>query len=298
MDKIDSPVLCGGTFFTLLLEAAKQGLKERKKWGEGKEFTETDVFAALIQVVTDYERPADDKNFRSVVSAYKSCSTKKSGRLPISEQAVITTFNENVLTNYQMSLLKMTALVNIYVDVESKGVWLVRALLDLIRSGIPAGTAFYASEDGSSIGGNALINKTEFYLPALLLGIWHYIVVSRIDNATGRDTYDSWCKPGSSANTREDFESDIGSGTTQQIKLISLDAETCTLDHATIDNATPPEDEPYIDQDDPFIEEPIPEPEPRITNQIINAPAVFFNSGANVMQINNTGTLNIDKGDK
>jgi hypothetical protein len=48
MDGAGFSVLCGGTFFTLLLEAAKQGLKERKKWGESREFAETDVFEALI----------------------------------------------------------------------------------------------------------------------------------------------------------------------------------------------------------------------------------------------------------
>ena len=31
------------------------------------------------------------------------------------------------------------------------------------------------------------------YLPAFLLGVWHYVVLNRKDNSVGRTTYDEWC---------------------------------------------------------------------------------------------------------
>jgi hypothetical protein len=122
--------------------------------------------------------------------------------------------------------------------------------------------------------------------------------VNRIDNATGRSTYDDWCKPGRSSNTRESFESDIGSGITRPIKLIASEDAIDPADSAEPRTSAAIEDEPYDEYSEPYVEQPTSEPNPHIVNQTINAPAVFFNSGANVMQINNTGTINIDRGGK
>ncbi len=71
MYKKEYPILCGGTFLTLLLEAAKQGLSGRRKaLGYNDGFSETDVFVALLQiVVSTYKRPHDCDNFRPIVSA-------------------------------------------------------------------------------------------------------------------------------------------------------------------------------------------------------------------------------------
>jgi hypothetical protein len=286
MDKKGFPALCGGTFFTLLLEAAKPELKERKKWSESREFAETDVFEALMNVVVNYKRPTDDKNFGSAVSAYKSCNRKKSGRLPITQQANIATFDESIKKNYQKPLSGMVSLVNQYIDADGKGVWLVKALLDLIDQGIDESAEFYVSANGRSMSKVDLCSGSDFYLPSLLLGIWHYVIVNKIDNASGKDTYDEWCKPGRSSNTREPFQSDIGDGVSQTI---------CLLDEI---DGTAIEDKPFVEYGEPFEDAPQQEPQPNFITQTINAPAVFFNSGANVMQINNTGIMNIDRSGK
>ena len=82
----DYPRLCGGTFFTLLLEAANQKLKERKKFGDSNNFNDPDVFEALVKLaLVGVLRSSDNDNYKSAVGAYKRCDTKKSGRIPISE---------------------------------------------------------------------------------------------------------------------------------------------------------------------------------------------------------------------
>jgi hypothetical protein len=74
--KKDYLVLCGGTFFTVLLQAARQELLNRQKWGASYEFTEPDVFEALVRIAyPEYVKPDDDDNFKSVVSSFKSCNT-------------------------------------------------------------------------------------------------------------------------------------------------------------------------------------------------------------------------------
>ena len=97
MDNTSFPVLCGGTFFTLLLEATKPGLNERKKWGGNSNFHGGDVLEALLQVsIPNYAKPSDNVNFKSTVSAYKCCNPEKSGRLGVHNQATITTFDYSV----------------------------------------------------------------------------------------------------------------------------------------------------------------------------------------------------------
>ena len=291
MELMVSPVLCGGTFFTLLLQAAKQGLNERKKWGKSTEFTERDVFGALVKVaIPTYENPSDAENFKSVVSAYKSCNTSKSGRLPMHEQANVTTFSNRITSNYQASLSDMTALIETYIDFEGKGDWLTRALLGLVceDKSINETDLMYIRQDGQAILKSDLHNFTDVNFSALVLGIWHFIVVNRADNSIGKATYDKWCKPGKTRNTREPFKSDIGRNITRSFNLfmpIQSDNGDAVVD-----------EDPFTRYRKPFSEEPAPDPISGTTTQIINSPAVFFNSGANATQINNTGTLNMDRG--
>lgn len=225
MDIKGIPVLCGGTFLTLLLEAAKQGRNERKKWRESMEFTESDVLEALFQVaMPTYKKPSDNENFKSAVSAYKSCNSKKSGRLPIHSQAVIATFDNCVKNSYLTLLISMNAFVEKYIDIDGKGIWLIRALLDLALKdeNIKERDYFYVCQDGFPVTKSSLRGVTEVCLPALLLGIWHYIVVNKVENGNGRETYNEWCRPGKSINTREPFHSSIGDGITQQITLCPI----------------------------------------------------------------------------
>lgn len=229
MNKSDFPVLCGGTFFTLLLEAANQGRKERKKWGASSEFTESDVLKALFQVVMpSYKNSTDNGNFKSVVSAYKSCDPKKRGNLPIGEQAVITSFDNCVKNSYHEKLISMNALIEKYIDIEGKGMWLIRALLDLtlMDENIQNSDELYVKQDGLPTTKLSLDGVPDICLPALLLGIWHYIVVKKVKNGSGRETYDTWCRPGKSKNTREPFQSNIGEGITQQITLCPIEKKT------------------------------------------------------------------------
>lgn len=293
MDIKGIPVLCGGTFFTLLLEAAKQGLNERKKWGESAEFTESDVLEALFKVaIRTYEKPIDGENFKSVVSAYKSCNTSKSGRLPIHEQANKTTFTNRIKSDYQVLLSAMTVLIENYIDVEGKGDWLARALLELVCKDVQINETdlLFVLQDGQPLTKNKFHSLTDICMPALLLGIWHFIIVNKTDNSVGKNTYDEWCKPGKSKNTREPFRSNIGEGITLPLNVFM---PTKSKNEETIID-----EEPFIDISESYTEESTSDSTPNTTNQTINSPAVFFSSGSNAIQINNTGTLNIDRGGK
>jgi len=247
MEKTERPVLCGGTFFTLLLEAANSRLKKRKTWGDKNVFTEADVLCALIKVAfPTYLRPNDDDNLGSVVSAYKSCNTSKSGRLGVFEQATKSTFDSKIKSDYRTPLAEMSELISSYIDTEGKGEWLVKALLELVGTDttIRPEQEFYICEDGGKMTKAALRDTSDFCLPTFLLGIWHFIVFYISDNAVGKSTYDSWCPQGETKNGKRPFQSSIGRGT--RTLNISPNAKCLEyeVEHAEdTDNA----DEPFAD---------------------------------------------------
>jgi len=255
----DYPRLCGGTFFTLLLEAADQKLKERKKFGDHNNFTEPDVFEALVNIaLIGCSRSSDNDNYKSAVGAYKCCNTSKSGRIPISEQAVISTFDSNIKNEYQVPLSAMNAFVENYINAEGKGVWLVKALLELIDIDKNTdGAEFYISQDGLQTKKAALGGVDEYCLPALLLGVWHYIIKNVQDNSVGKATYDEWRKPGKSPNTREDFKSDIGDGLNgRKITLVPYAEVASNVDETIYNEEATKQDEPTTEYDDcEFAEE-------------------------------------------
>jgi len=259
MSVSNTPILCGGTFFTLLLEAGKQGLYERRKWGVSADFTESDVLEALIQIaVPTYKKPADNKNFSSVTSAFKSCNSSKSGRLPIHEQANISSFNDRIANDYQNTLGAMNVFTERFISAEGKGVWLLKALLELIAEDINTdGVEFYITHDGLPTKKAALGGIDEYCLPAFLLGVWCYIVNKVSKNSVGRATYEEWCKPGKSANTRKAFKSNIGESlSSRKIVLIPYTepgANAEAEDEIFVDNSDESSDAQYAEQGEPHV---------------------------------------------
>jgi hypothetical protein len=228
------PYLCGGTFFTLLLEATKPGLKSRKvgdkAWGEKNPFTEAEVLKALVGIV-------DSAHFNpnsSDVSTYKSCNPNKSGCLPIANQAGAATFDDIISNNFQDTLIKMKTLVDKYVDVSGKGKWLVKALLDMLKSdkSINDKDEFHIKADGKAVKRVAISKLNKFCLEAFLLGIWHYVISTRYDkNSQGHATYNEWCKGEKYA--QKTFKSDIGSGIKRAIEVYCLTGVDTVADENT-----------------------------------------------------------------
>ena len=95
-NKIINPVLCGGTFFTLLLQARQQESKKRQMGGKVKVVDKTGapaMLAALIKIVDPSFTVSTDLNgFKPIVSNYKTCKASRSGQLSISEQSTISSF--------------------------------------------------------------------------------------------------------------------------------------------------------------------------------------------------------------
>lgn len=217
MFETDYPVLCGGTFFTLIMEERKPGTSGRSHVsGIKNNFLEKDMLKSLAKIVS----PELEKDISaSSCSEFKSC--KKSfftvtGINPRSQ--CCEAFNERVKTQYAAVLDDMEKFVKNYISAESCAqTRCTKRLLDLIckDDSIQENEIFYIDEygNGQALKQIALArDKLDINFPAFLLGIWHFVVVHRADNTIGAATFESWHKRESSANSksRKVFISTIG----------------------------------------------------------------------------------------
>jgi len=111
-------------------------------------------------------------------------------------------------------------------------VWLVSSLLYLINF-----DASIEDNDEFYINPNLAVKKSELckplsterniYLPAFLLGVWHFIIVNRQNNSVGRDTIEIWSNKPDNNSITEAFRKLAPSGIEWHINLL----DSFTVEH-------------------------------------------------------------------
>lgn len=268
----DYPRLCGGTFFTLVLQALRQRMKAREHYaGDSDGLSDSEVMVGLIKVINlGYVDPGKEK-LKTIVNNYKRCETSTSAYLPFGDDQVVAAFDDMVRTDYQTALNGMIGFVNDFLDMSEsvhKDVNLIRALIDLIQQdqSIKANDEFYTEPNGEKKKKAALGDLKKVCLPAFLLGIWHYIVINRKDNSIGQKTYEVWCP--SNGRAQRKYTAHMGEGILDDLTTYYVE----TMEKPGADNDPV---ETVIIDDTP--EQP--------TQQTVNNPFVF-----NFTQYGNNGT--------
>lgn len=199
MDFNEYPRLCGGTFFTLILQALRQRMNAREHYdGDSDGLSDPEVLVGLLSVINpSYVDPGKEK-LKTTANNYKRCRTSTSAYFPFDDEQVIAAFDKTVRTDYQSVLNRMIEFVNKFLDLGEpvyKDAGLVRALIDLIQQdqSIKGDDEFYIEPDGQTKKKTALGGLKKVCLPSFLLGVWHYVLVNRKDNSIGKETYDVWC---------------------------------------------------------------------------------------------------------
>jgi len=108
----DYPVLCGGTFFTLLLEArqARSGKKEQL-YGSRDGLSEPETLAGLVRVMyPEFRQPSGESTFRTNTADYKACRNS-GGNLPFFDKE-IRAFDNRIKSEYQTALVLMHNFIN------------------------------------------------------------------------------------------------------------------------------------------------------------------------------------------
>ena len=224
------PVLCGGTYFTLILEARGQRTGQRGRYqGEQDGLSQSDTLVGLGKVVyTEYIPPSNKQTFRTNVNAYRTCADDGSN-LSFLFPDKVSAFDSRVKSAYNTVLNAMCGFVNTFLEVGTsikKEEWLVKAILDLIENdeSIPGEQKFFIGNGGQGIKKFTLRQMSDFSLQPLLLGVWHYVVVNRPDNRSGKDTFDRWCP--SRSRLERKYEGNMGSGIARMINVEVLVAPT------------------------------------------------------------------------
>ena len=287
------PCLCGGTFFTLVLQALRQRMNAREHYkGDSDGLSDPEVLVGLIKVINPaYTNPGKEK-LRAIVNNYKRCETSTSTYFPFDDDQVVTAFDMTVKTDYQTSLNGMIKFVNDFLDVNKtihKDINLVRALVDLIQQdqSIKASDEFYIEPNGEKKKKAALCDLKEICLPAFLLGVWHYVVINRKDNSVGKKTYDKWC-PSTGGGQRK-YTAHMGDGILDSLTTYMIDMDE-TIMEEIIDETVEDKTTGTDDQDVP----PIPQ-------QMVNNHPTFYSfniSGSNNNVFNHVDKLVINNGGK
>ena len=220
MTKSVHPVLCGGTFFSLIVMSRKPTVSRRQRIkGKSDAFSESDMLLGLLRIIQpDYIRPAGD-TFKTYSTNYKKCAEYTPDDLKFDNMTVISAFSKRLNSDYNAVLSAMTVYVNNFIGLGTtakEDVMLVKRLIELILSdkSIPPTCKFAINKNGSAVAKSELADVTEVYLPAFLLSVWNFIVTDkkRKDNHIGVTTITSWAARGQSK--RPD-----GSSIAQDIKV-------------------------------------------------------------------------------
>jgi hypothetical protein len=222
------PVLCGGTYFTLILEARGQRTSQRSRYeGEQDGLSQPNTLAGLGRVVyPEYAPPANKQTFRTNVNAYKS-SADDGSNLSFLFPDKVTAFDNRVRNEYPKALKAMCEFADQFLEVGTsikKEEWLAKALLELIETDASIGDSqeFFICSGGQGITKATLRHTSDFSLQSLLLGVWHFVVVNRQDNKSGKPTFDTWCPPRDRAERK--YEGKMGEGIIREINIEVLTA--------------------------------------------------------------------------
>ena len=193
-----------------------------------------------------------------------------------------------VKTEYAKALDYISEFAEMFIDT-AKREWLVKAIMELIESdqSIPDTDVLYIRADGKPLWKAAIRTLEEICLQPFLLGVWHYILMNRSDNAVGRDTYEQWHEEPDTKGKRWRFISRIGETIKQPVNITMLGNET---KETSAEQAAKDEE-----NDEPHVHDAANSSSAEEVNQYPCGP-IIFQYGNNNVQIGSIDSLIINNG--
>ena len=239
MTPMNTPYLCGGILFSLILQARKSRTKARNKLKGGSDgLKDTDIMKGLVEVVTgNCFDNVQGSTFSKCTTMFKTCQNYGTTYIPFTVPSVISSFK--TLTNKKdPALLKrITGFIEKFIN-EKKAEWLVKAILEVLQSDaeIQDSVNFMISAT-INITKKDIQNITKVELPFLLLSILDFILNERTDNTKGRATFEAWHEQ---KNTKSPwvYISNVGNTISSPINVIMSSDSSKSAE--TIENPTGP----------------------------------------------------------
>lgn len=179
--------LCGGTFFTLIVDATLQ------KPTNGKLYTGTENLITDENILTNLLRiamPSFSDVSRDDAQNFKQCNVKQSRNLKMVNCEIGKALRDRMKSNYFDCHQEMTSFISDFLDVsQKKDQKLVRALLELIEQdqGVLPDHLFYVCPNGKAITKRDMLNMVVINTPAFLLGVFLFTLTEITDNRIGQD---------------------------------------------------------------------------------------------------------------
>ena len=299
---IEKQRLCGGTFFTLLLQARKPRKGIRQRYMSAKDgLSEPEMLIALAKIVQpDFSAPLDsmEATIKGNAFDYKSCKNAGGTYFPFSDSAAIQAFDTRVRNDYRSALISMSNLIDAFIDVGGsikKDERLVRALIELVclDDSIDHERAFYINESGAPSKKSDFFTMSALSLQPFLLGVFHFAVCRTEGNTIEQETFDAWCP--SQGGGQRIYTATLGENLSRLLHL-SYFGLTAPVDEAEISDAN--FNEGAAEPNEQAASENVP---PSGTQQIVNDHPAFFNinvTGNHNSFFNQVDTVIIQNGER
>ena len=220
MAKYENMRLCGGTFLVLLFETKRKGRRTQYRQGRPSEsMSNPDLFGQLVLTVNPNFKKPSGRSFSTFTTEYKMCRDTDTPYVGLTDTHYVRQFNDGIKTKYYKELQSFFTALKSAILWETKGPWLVAALLDLIDADdtIPANAEFHVRPYGQTVTKTELRNIECICIPAFVFGIWHYIITKVQDNKVGVHTLDMLLENATENHGERKFTSDIGNETLSAI---------------------------------------------------------------------------------
>lgn len=185
--------LCGGTFFTLIVEAALQKPTNGELFtGAENLITDENMLTSLLRIaIPSLPELSSDDALR-----FKQCKGKTSRNLRTAKGEIGRELTNRMNSDLSTCTREMAAFISKFLDTpRKKEQKLVIALLDLIEQDeeILPEQIFRVCPDGKTISKRDMSEMIVVNIPSFLLGVLFYTLTEIKDNTVGQDTYNEWC---------------------------------------------------------------------------------------------------------
>jgi len=180
MEHLQNCHFSAGVFFNLLLASRKKPVQNQET-----------CLKDLLYIFDRSAKGLRGNSLKTMASNFRNCSLKSnSDYIRFGDPVTVDAFNDRLKDDYQSVIAEIKGFSDRYLDLETNGKWLIRAILELIESdeSIKENTKFLV------IPGNVLAYRDDLFamktIPvySFLLGVWHYLC-SNEENDSGKDTY-------------------------------------------------------------------------------------------------------------
>ena len=188
------PYLCGGVLFTLIIQAKKTSTTSKEMLNGVSDGHSAPKMMVDYIIALRSDDCIKDSPSGKVVSKYINCKENVPRSLPFAQPAFVSSYDDLVKTQYTRAIEKMQRYVQLHLD-PNYSKWLVKAILYIIEkdAGISDSDQFFISPDGMPKTKVDIGHMDQFCLPAVLVGVMHYILINRSkNNIDGIATLNKW----------------------------------------------------------------------------------------------------------